>query len=84
VTVRRTGESSIVLEGICPIAEAEVLRQLLVSAKSATVDWRACEWAHTAIVQVLLASKVELRGQPKSAFLGKLLDTGIRLTEPGE
>lgn len=78
MTVRRTEEFTIVLEGICPMDEAEVLRQLLVSARNATVDWRACEHAHTAVVQVLLASNVGLRGHPKSAFLGKLLDAQIR------
>jgi len=40
VTVRRIDAFNIVLEGISPVAEAEVLRQLLVSAKTATVDWR--------------------------------------------
>lgn len=84
MTVRRTGEFTILLEGICPIAEAEVLRQLLVSTKTATVDWRACEWAHTAVIQVLLSSKVERLGQPKSAFLGKLFNAQIRVTEPGK
>ena len=68
MTVRQIDAFNIVLEGISPVAEAEVLRQLLVSAKTATVDWRACEAAHTAVVQVLLASKVRLRGPPKSLF----------------
>ena len=80
MTVRRIDAFNIVLEGISPVAEAEVLRQLLVSAKTATVDWRACEEAHTAVVQVLLASKVRLRGPPTSALLGKLLNAQI--TEP--
>ena len=73
MTVRSVDEYTLALEGVCPIAEAEVLRQHLVSAKRATVDLRGCEHAHTAVVQVLLASKVQLRGPPMSDFLGKLL-----------
>ncbi len=85
MTVRQIDQSTIALEGICPLAEAELLRQMLVSTKSATVDWRACEQAHTAVVQVLLASRVELRGPPKSAFLRKVLEprTGAPKTGNG-
>jgi len=56
MTVRRIDEFTIALEGVCPVADAEVLRQHLVSAESAKIDLTACEHAHTAVVQVLLAS----------------------------
>jgi hypothetical protein len=57
MTVRRIDEFTIALEGVCPVADAEALRQHLVSAKSAKIDLGACERAHTAVVQVILASE---------------------------
>ena len=60
---------TIVLEGHCASGDAEELLQLLLAAPSADVDWRACEGAHTAVVQVLLAARRPLRGPPRSAIL---------------
>ena len=60
---------TIVLEGHCASGEAEELLQLLLEAPSADVDWRACEGAHTAVVQVLLAARRTLLGPPRNATL---------------
>jgi hypothetical protein len=73
MTVRRIDEFTIALEGVCPVADAEVLRQHLVSAKSAKIDLTACEGAHTAVVQVLLASEREVDGEAGSLFFERFL-----------
>jgi len=69
LTVRLVSGSVIELEGICPIEDAEPLLRHLLSAPHATVDWRACEQAHTAVIQILLAAGVPLRGPPAGAIL---------------
>ena len=60
---------TIVLEGHCASGDAEELLQLLLAAPSADVDWRACEGAHTAVVQVLLAARRTLLGPPRNPTL---------------
>jgi hypothetical protein len=69
LTVRLASGSVIELEGICPIEDAEPLLRHLLSTPHATVDWRACEQAHTAVIQILLAAGVPLRGPPAGAIL---------------
>lgn len=69
MTVRITPNGSIVLEGICGSEDAEALLQQLLAHPAATVDWRACEAAHTAVVQVLMAARPILVGSPVSAQL---------------
>jgi len=56
----------IVLDGHCPSGDAENLLQLLLSDPAAYVDWRTCEAAHTAVVQVLLAAGRPVLGPPRS------------------
>jgi hypothetical protein len=63
-------DGSIALEGICPIEDAEALQGLIEAAPGATVDWRACDQAHTAVIQVLLATRPPLQGPPRGDFLG--------------
>lgn len=69
MTVRIDKDQTIVLEGRCPVEDAETLVQLLSSAPSATVDWRDCDYAHTAVIQVLLATRPELHGPPAAKSL---------------
>jgi hypothetical protein len=69
LTVRLVSGLVIELEGICPIEDAEPLLRHLLSTPHATVDWRACEQAHTAVIQILLAAGVPLRGPPAGAIL---------------
>ena len=65
MTVRFNVEGRIVLEGSCPHEEAETLLQHLIATPEAAVDLRACDFAHTAVVQVLLAYKPHLLGPPR-------------------
>ena len=59
----------IVLEGTCTSGEAEELVQYLLSDTAANVDWRTCDAAHTAVVQVLLAAGRTILGPPRGAIL---------------
>jgi hypothetical protein len=69
MTVRMDKDQIIVLEGRCPVEDAETLVQLLSLAPSTTVDWRDCDYAHTAVIQVLLAAGPEMRGPPAAKTL---------------
>lgn len=69
MTIRTSGDSSIELVGTCPSADAEPLLRLLLATPGATVDWRACQSAHTAVVQVLIAAEPKLLGPPADARL---------------
>jgi hypothetical protein len=69
MTVRLAEDGTIMLEGTCPVADAELLARLLLSDPDAEVDWCACEQSHTAVVQVLLASHRSVRGPPQALFL---------------
>jgi hypothetical protein len=64
-------DGAIELSGQCPVEDAEPLLQLLVAAPHATVDWRCCEAAHAAVVQLLLISDAPVRGPPRSDFLAR-------------
>jgi len=70
MTVRTAGGGGCIeLVGACPSEDAEPLLQLLLADRGATVDWRECRSAHTAVVQVLMAVKPELIGPPAEAGL---------------
>lgn len=69
MTVRLTADGDIRLEGICPIDDAEPLLRLLLSNRGARVDWRACEQAHAAVIQLLLAAGPPMVGPPANGFL---------------
>ncbi len=59
----------VALEGVCPADDAETLRQLLSEDPGAAVDWRACEHAHTAVVQVLLVARPAIKGPAGAPLL---------------
>jgi hypothetical protein len=76
MTVRSGGDAEIVLEGDCPAEDAEALLALLARQTEASVDWRLCDHAHTAVIQVLMASAARLRGPPRGPFL-RILATSL-------
>jgi hypothetical protein len=57
------------MEGVCPVEDAERLLRLVLNNRRAIVDWRSCEEAHTAVIQILLAARPELLGPAANAFL---------------
>ena len=69
MTVTVAGDGTILLQDHCPVEDAEDLVRLLLSDPAADIDWRACDQAHTAVVQVLLASRRRVRGPPRAIFL---------------
>lgn len=69
MTVRMTAQGAIVLEGTCPSEDAEILLQNLIATPAAEVDLRACEFAHTSVIQVLMAANPRLLGPPAGPAL---------------
>jgi hypothetical protein len=69
MTVHAAEDGTIVLTGNCPVEDAEALVRLLLTDPAAEIDWSACDHAHTAVVQVLLACGRTIRGPPQSIFL---------------
>jgi hypothetical protein len=78
MSVSQLEDGTIVLEGVCPIEDAEPLLRLLSSGPGAVVDWRGCDGAHTAIVQLLMASGARLQGPPRGRFLDRFVGPALR------
>jgi len=57
MTVRRGDHGEIVLDGVCPVEDAEPLLQMLQTMPAAELDWRPCRQLHTAVLQLVLASR---------------------------
>ena len=62
-------DGNIQLAGEVSAADAEPLLQLLYVSPEAAIDWRDCVACHTAVVQVILASRRRLSGPPAGAAL---------------
>ena len=56
MTVGRADNGTLVLDGACPVEDAETLLQLLQVTPAAAIDWTQCRQLHTAVFQVALAS----------------------------
>lgn len=69
MTVSRDGEGTIHLAGQCGPEDAEALLRHLAADAGAVVDWRECEAAHGAVIQVLMALRPGLIGPPADDFL---------------
>jgi hypothetical protein len=83
MTVRRHEGGGLELAGRCGVEDAEVLQRHLLADRRAAVQWTDCEYLHSAVVQVLLAGRVSLRGTPKSAFLRVHLAPVLRRSADG-
>ena len=81
MTVKLVDKDSVELSGSCPLEDAEVLFQHLLENRSVTVDWTKCEQAHTAVIQVLLASGCKITGTPAGSFLNGYIDAALRRAE---
>jgi hypothetical protein len=66
MTVLKSSDGILLLEGECPSDDAEILLQHLTGGSAATVDVRNCQSIHTAVIQVLLAAKPKLLGPPSA------------------
>jgi hypothetical protein len=74
MTVDVAEDGTIVLAGNCPVEDAETLVRLLLAHPAAEVDWSACDQAHTAVVQLLLACGNATRGPPRAIFLSNWIE----------
>ncbi len=77
MSVTKAEDGRILLRGVCPIEEAETLLRYLSEVPGATVDWSACEHAHTAVIQVLLAAQPRIVGRPVDPFLDRHIASWI-------
>lgn len=67
----------VVLDGDCPSEDAEpLLGHLLTPGR--TVDWRECDTAHTAVVQVLIAARASVLGPPRGSFLRLFVEQALK------
>jgi hypothetical protein len=83
MSVRREA-STIHLEGVCPVEEAEVLTALLDTSQKWTVELSACRQIHTALLQVLLRYQPTVVGEPLDPFLSRLVVPALtRAEDPG-
>jgi len=71
LSVTKSEDGRILLQGVCPIEEAEALLRCLSEVPGATVDWSECDGAHTAVIQVLLAARPSIVGRPADPFLDR-------------
>ena len=71
MTIKLSTAGEIELTGICSSEEGEVLLQHLLATPNMMVNWRGCEAAHTAVIQVLMAARPGLLGPPADMGLEK-------------
>ncbi len=76
MTIKRDGDGVIVLDGDCTVEDAEVLLEHLQAQPSVPVDWSACGRLHTAVLQVLLASGRDVRGDCGDPFVRRWIGRG--------
>ena len=74
----KKGEHAVVLEGHCPVEDAEPLLQLLQSNPTVPLDWRQCQSIHTAVLQVILAAKPKLIGPCADFWTERWLRPSLR------
>jgi hypothetical protein len=65
----RVEEGVVRLEGHCPVDEAPELFQALLALDTPTIDLDKAESLHTAVAQVLIASRGTLQNPPTDPVL---------------
>jgi hypothetical protein len=77
MTVRRSSAGTILLEGDCPVEDAETLLQLVQANSGAAIDWTSCQYLHTAVLQVVLAAARSVVGPCGDDFVGRWIEPGL-------
>lgn len=77
MTVAWHDDDTIRLIGACPAEDGETLLQHLLANPTAEVDWRGCESAHAAVIQVLLVSGRAVRGPAAGPFLERFIGPAL-------
>jgi hypothetical protein len=75
MTVRRNDNGTILLEGTCPLEDAEPLLEFLQSDAAAVVDWSGCGQLHTAVLQLALAAGRPITGPCGDPFVRQWIET---------
>jgi hypothetical protein len=70
-----------VADGECLVEDALALLEFLQANGGARVDLRACIHVHTAVLQVLLATRPTIVALPREAFLGRWLPHALGLPQ---
>jgi hypothetical protein len=69
MTVRMSDDGTILLVDDCPAEDADPLFQFLLAYPQAAIDWRSCRFAHTAVIQVLMAAGRTPAGSTPNEYL---------------
>ncbi len=72
----RVDDGVIRLEGHCPVEDAETLLEALQGGGAPSLDLGGCCSVHTAVLQLLLASRARVLIPPADALLARLLPGG--------
>lgn len=67
----RMDKASIRLEGDCPVGDAETLLALMQAEPARPIDLGGCGTMHSAVIQLLLAMRPRLIGEPGDDFVAK-------------
>lgn len=62
MSIRRREDGVIVLEGRCPVEDAEPLLQMLQATPAGPCDWVGCSHLHTAVFQIVMAARPSMIG----------------------
>jgi hypothetical protein len=71
MTVRRSDDGTVVLDGVCLVEDAEPLLRMVQTMPAAVVDWTQCRQLHTAVLQVVLASGIATIGPCGDAWVAR-------------
>ncbi len=78
MSVRRDDTETIVLEGNCPVEDAEPLLQMLQATPAAACDWTRCSHVHTAVIQIVLAARPKLIGPCGDPWIDQWITAIVR------
>ena len=76
MTVKAEGAGTILLEGDCPVEDAETLLNALLASPGRPLDWRGCQRLHTAVLQVVLASRPSIIGPCGDPLVAQWITAG--------
>ena len=74
VTLKKTVA---VLKGTCTVEEAERLLEWLVEHPGGKVNLKDCEHLHTAVLQVLMATRPRVSAEPQDPFLRDVVASAL-------
>ncbi len=70
-------KTSVALVGVCGPEEAEHLQAALLANPGVAIDIAKCEYLHSAILQVLMASGRSIKGKPQDKTLAQCIAAAI-------